>query len=333
MVTVLVVGGGLAGCEAAWQLAAAGVAGAAASRCGRRRRTPAHRTGDLAELVCSNSLRSDNPSNAVGLLKREMEAMGSLVMAAARADGAAGRRRAGGRPRRLLRRRSPARSSRPPADRGRARARSPRCPTGRPSSPPARSPRRRFTPRWQALLGEGSLSFFDAIAPVVASTTRSTMSVLFRASRYGKGGGADYLNAPLDRGRVRGVRGGAAAPPRRCRSSEFERDIPYFEGCLPIEVMAERGLDTLRYGPMKPVGLRRPAHRPAAVRRGPAPPGRPRGRALEPGRLPDPHDRRRPAATCCASSPGSSRRASPASAWSTATPSCAPRATSTPSCA
>jgi methylenetetrahydrofolate--tRNA-(uracil-5-)-methyltransferase len=104
-----------------------------------------------------------------------------------------------------------------------------------------------------ALLGEGSLSFFDAIAPVVAADSLDT-DRLFRASRYGKGGGEDYLNVPLEREEylafVQALRSAEKVPVR-----EFEREIPYFEGCLPIEVMAERGVDTLRYGPMKPVGL------------------------------------------------------------------------------
>jgi methylenetetrahydrofolate--tRNA-(uracil-5-)-methyltransferase len=104
-----------------------------------------------------------------------------------------------------------------------------------------------------ALLGEGSLSFFDAIAPVVAADSLE-MGRLYRASRYGKGGGDDYLNAPLGHGEylafVQALRAAEKVP-----TKEFEREIPYFEGCLPIEVMAERGVDTLRYGPMKPVGL------------------------------------------------------------------------------
>ena len=107
-----------------------------------------------------------------------------------------------------------------------------------------------------ALLGEGSLSFFDAIAPVVAADSLD-MDRLYRASRYGKGGGDDYLNAPLEREEylafVQALRSAEKVP-----TKEFEREIPYFEGCLPIEVMAERGIDTLRYGPMKPVGLRDP---------------------------------------------------------------------------
>jgi len=247
---VTVVGGGLAGCEAAWQLASAGVrVRLVEMRPGRS--TPAHRTGDLAELVCSNSLRSDNPENAVGLLKREMAALGSLVIAAARrAALPAGDALA--------------------VDRGVFAAEVTAAIAGHPgielvrdevTTLPAGHAIVATGPLTSAalhreletLLGEGSLSFFDAIAPVVAADSLD-MNVLYRASRYGKGGGADYLNAPMNRDEyerfVAAVRAAEEVPLK-----EFERDTPYFEGCLPIEVMAERGADTLRYGPMKPVGL------------------------------------------------------------------------------
>ncbi len=250
--TVTVVGGGLAGSEAAWQLASAGVA----VRLVEMRpgvSTPAHRTGDLAELVCSNSLRSDNPENAVGLLKREMEAMGSLVIAAARASAlpagdalavdrtsfaAAVQAAVLGHPGIEVVR-----------DEVRALPDGPAVIATGPLTSPA------LHEALTGLLGEGSLSFFDAIAPVVAADSLE-MGVLFRASRYGKGGD-DYLNAPMDREAylafVSALRSAAKVPEK-----EFERDVPYFEGCLPVEVMAERGLDTLRFGPMKPVGLRDP---------------------------------------------------------------------------
>ncbi|MGD1147913.1 MAG: methylenetetrahydrofolate--tRNA-(uracil(54)-C(5))-methyltransferase (FADH(2)-oxidizing) TrmFO [Thermoanaerobaculaceae bacterium] len=250
---VTVVGGGLAGCEAAWQLACAG----AAVRLVEMRpgvSTPAHRTGDLAELVCSNSLRSDNPENAVGLLKREMASMGSLIMATARAaalpagDALAVDREAfaagvegaiGGHPLITVAR-----------EEVRAVPDGPAIVATGPLTAPA------LHESLSALLGEGSLSFFDAIAPVVMADSLE-MTRLFRASRYGKGGD-DYLNAAMDReaylGFVKALRAAEKVAER-----EFERDVPYFEGCLPIEVMAERGVDTLRYGPMKPVGLQDPA--------------------------------------------------------------------------
>ena len=251
--TVTVVGGGLAGCEAAWQLTAAGLR----VRLVEMRpvtSTPAHRSGDLAELVCSNSLRSDNPENAVGLLKREMEAMGSLIIAAARSAALpAGDALAVDR-NHFARAVTAAIASHPSIELVREESRSlPAAPaiiaTGPLTSPALHE-------ALVALLGEGSASFFDAIAPVVAGDSLD-LGALYAASRYGKGGGADYLNAPLDaaayHGFVAALRAAEKVPLR-----EFERDIPYFEGCLPIEVMAERGLDTLRFGPMKPVGLPEP---------------------------------------------------------------------------
>ena len=109
----------------------------------------------------------------------------------------------------------------------------------------------------QALTGEAELAFFDAIAPIVHRESID-MSVCWRQSRYDKagpgGGGADYINCPLDKSAVRGIHRRAACRPRRPRSRS-SKATPYFEGCLPIEVMAERGAETLRYGPMKPVGL------------------------------------------------------------------------------
>ncbi len=251
--TVTVVGGGLAGCEAAWQLASAGITVRLVEmRPGTS--TPAHRTGDLAELVCSNSLRSDNPENAVGLLKREMEAMSSLVLTAARAAAlpagdalAVDREVFASHVQGAI-----AASSRITVVREEQRA----LPEGPAILATGPLTSQALHDALSALLGEGSLSFFDAIAPVVAADSLE-MGTLFAASRYGKGGGDDYLNAPMDRERyvafVEALRLAEKVPER-----EFEREVPYFEGCLPIEVMAERGLDTLRYGPMKPVGLRDP---------------------------------------------------------------------------
>lgn len=247
---VTVVGGGLAGCEAAWQLACAGVP----VRVFEMRpaiQTPAHSTGNLAELVCSNSLRSDNPENAVGLLKREMETMGSLVMAAARTAALpAGDALAVDRESFATAVQSAVTAHRLVTV---VREEVRELPTG--SAVIATGPltSEALHASLTALLGEGSLSFFDAIAPVVAADSLD-MAKLYLASRYGKGGGDDYLNAPMDAeayltfvGALRGA--------EKVAIKEFECDIPYFEGCLPIEVMAERGVDTLRYGPMKPVGL------------------------------------------------------------------------------
>lgn len=247
---VTVVGGGLAGCEAAWQLAEAGVS-VVLYEMRPAKPTPAHHSDRLAELVCSNSLRSDNPENAVGLLKREMEALGSLILACARAH------------------RLPAGDALAVDREGFARAvtqaveQHPRISVLRQEvtelpAPPAIVATGPLTSEalhqaLERLLGEGSLSFFDAIAPVVAADSLD-MGKLFRASRYGKGSGEDYLNAPLTREQylrfVEALRAAEKVPLK-----PFEEDIPYFEGCLPIEVMAERGVDTLRFGPMKPVGL------------------------------------------------------------------------------
>lgn len=245
-----VIGGGLAGCEAAWQLACAGVP----VRLFEMRpstTTPAHRTGNLAELVCSNSLRSDNPENAVGLLKREMEAMGSLIVAAARAAALpAGDALAVDRDL-FAAGVQDAVASHPLVTVVREEVRE--LPAGPAIVATGPLTSEALQSSLTALLGEGSLSFFDAIAPVVAADSLE-MDRLYRASRYGKGGGDDYLNAPLGHGEylafVQALRSAEKVP-----TKEFEREIPYFEGCLPIEVMAERGVDTLRYGPMKPVGL------------------------------------------------------------------------------
>lgn len=245
-----VIGGGLAGCEAAWQLACAGVP----VRLFEMRpstTTPAHRTGNLAELVCSNSLRSDNPENAVGLLKREMEAMGSLIVAAARAAALpAGDALAVDRDL-FAAGVQDAVASHPLVTVVREEVRE--LPAGPAIVATGPLTSEALQSSLTALLGEGSLSFFDAIAPVVAADSLE-MDRLYRASRYGKGGGDDYLNAPLGHGEylafVQALRSAEKVP-----TKEFEREIPYFEGCLPIEVMAERGADTLRYGPMKPVGL------------------------------------------------------------------------------
>ncbi len=246
---VTVVGGGLAGCEAAWQLASAGVA----VRLVEMRpdvSTPAHRTGSLAELVCSNSLRSDNPANAVGLLKREMEALGSLVIAAARAAAlpagdalAVDRELFTGEVESAI-------LAHPLITVVREEVRKlPEGPAIVATGPLTAAP---LHAALEELLGAGSLSFFDAIAPVVAADSLD-MGALYRASRYGKGGD-DYLNAPLDRERYLAFVAALAAA-EKVPVREFEREVPYFEGCLPIEVMAERGVDTLRFGPMKPVGL------------------------------------------------------------------------------
>jgi methylenetetrahydrofolate--tRNA-(uracil-5-)-methyltransferase len=259
---VTIVGGGLAGGEAAWQLAGAGVA-VELREMKPGRRSPAHVQDGLAELVCSNSLRSDNPANAVGLLHEELRRLGSLVLAAADAtrvpagDALAVDRerfsalvthRLEGCPRVTVRREEVTSLPPPPGIALVA--------TGPLTSDALAS-------ELGALAG-GRLHFYDAIAPIVAAESVD-MAVAYARSRWGKGGGDDYLNLPLDEGQYRAfvealVAGEKVAP------HAFE-EPRYFEGCLPVEVMAERGPEVLAHGPMKPVGLEDPrtGRRPHAV--------------------------------------------------------------------
>jgi len=261
---VHVVGGGLSGTECAWQLAERGVP-VVLHEMRPVRSTPAHKSGDLAELVCSNSLRSDDPLHAAGLLKREMEAFGSLVISAARAAAvpagsalavdrerfAAGINAAiGSHPRIELRREE---VTAIPEEEGSGDV---VLGTG-PLTSAA------MAARLQELLGSDYLYFYDAIAPIVEGESLDRTK-LFWQSRYGKGEGADYLNAPLDREQYLAFHQ-AVLTAEVVAPHEFEQAV-FFEGCLPIEELARRGLDTLRYGPMKPVGLRAPdGRRPWAV--------------------------------------------------------------------
>ena len=252
---VLVIGGGLAGSEAAWQLAEAGI-DVVLVEMRPDQPTAVHTSGLLAELVCSNSLRGDSPANAVGLLKAEMATLDSLIISVARraavpAGGALAVDRdafaqgvteaISGHPRISIERREVEEL--------------PKGTTILATGPLTSEALHRSLDQ---LLGEQPLSFFDAIAPIVAADSLD-LNRLFRASRYGKGDGADYLNSALDRDAYETFIQELVAA-EKVPFKEFEnRDIKYFEGCLPIEVMAERGVDTLRYGPMKPVGLVDPA--------------------------------------------------------------------------
>lgn len=252
MAEVTVVGGGLAGCEAAWQLAERGHR-VTLLEMRPARPTPAHRTDRLAELVCTNSFKSTDPANAHGLLKTEMRTLGSLLLAAAEeARVPAGAALAVDRdafsqrmtamvtahPRIVVERRELAALPDGPAV----------VATGPLTSDALAAAIAR-------LLGDDGLAFYDAIAPIV-SFESVDLDVAYFLSRYGKGEGEDYLNCPLDRERYRAfleaLRAADVYP-----GHDWEA-IPYFEGCLPIEVMASRGDDTLRFGPMKPVGLRDP---------------------------------------------------------------------------
>ena len=260
---VHVIGGGLAGSEAAWQLVQSGVP-AMLHEMRPGRPTEAHKTGAFAELVCSNSFRSDDcETNAVGLLHEEMRRASSLIMAAADANklpagGALAVDRDGfaAEVTRALEAHPLIAISReevgglPP----------PHWDSVIVATGPLTSPA--LAGAIQALTGEAELAFFDAIAPIVHAESID-MEICWRQSRYDKagpgGGGADYINCPLDKSQYEAFLAALLAAEKTV-FKEFEA-TPYFEGCLPIEVMAERGPDTLRYGPMKPVGLSNP-HRP-----------------------------------------------------------------------
>jgi methylenetetrahydrofolate--tRNA-(uracil-5-)-methyltransferase len=267
---VHIVGGGLAGSEAAWQLASAGVP-AVLHEMRPVRGTEAHQTEQLAELVCSNSFRSDDAqNNAVGLLHEEMRRAGSLIMRAADAHklpagGALAVDRHGfsaavqeallAHPLVELRREEVA--GLPPEDWDSAI-----IATGPLTSPALAEAIAKLT-------GESSLAFFDAIAPIVHYDSID-QSIAWKQSRYDKGGpagdGADYLNCPLNKEEYEDFVAGLLAG-EKTEFKKWEINTPYFDGCLPIEVMAARGPDTLRWGPMKPVGLRDPrtGRRPWAV--------------------------------------------------------------------
>ena len=250
---VHIIGGGLAGSEAAWQLAEAGVKVRLSEMRGAGDITPAHHTDSLAELVCSNSFRSDDAeNNAVGLLHAEMRSLGSLIMAAADAhrvpagsalavdrDGfsAAVTERLMAHPNiELVRERVDSL----PVDELAIIA------TG-PLTAPA------LAESIRASTGADSLAFFDAIAPIVHRDTID-MDIAWMASRWDKNDTRDYINCPMTKEQYLAFHQGLIDG-EKTEFREWEKDTPYFEGCMPIEVMAERGVDTLRYGPMKPVGL------------------------------------------------------------------------------
>jgi methylenetetrahydrofolate--tRNA-(uracil-5-)-methyltransferase len=259
---VTIVGGGLAGSEAAWQLARAGVR-VELQEMKPSRRSPAHVQDGLAELVCSNSLRSDNPANAVGLLHEELRRLGSLVLAAAdetrvpagdalavdreRFSGVV-TRRVEGSPHVTVRREEVTALPPPP---GLALV----------ATGPLTSDA--LAAEIAAIAGS-RLHFYDAIAPIVTAESVDG-EIAYARSRWGKGQGDDYLNLPLDEPAYRAFVHALVAG-EKVRPHAFE-EPRYFEGCLPIEVMAERGLDVLAHGPMKPVGLEDPrtGRRPYAV--------------------------------------------------------------------
>jgi methylenetetrahydrofolate--tRNA-(uracil-5-)-methyltransferase len=248
---ITIIGGGLAGCEAAWQAASQGYK-VSLHEMKPQRFSPVHTSPALAELVCSNSLRSDDVSSAVGLLKEEMQRLNSLIIRAAHETRVpAGKALAVDRDKfaayitatlqetpgiTISRKEVPGLP--PPGANPIILATGPLT-----SSPMAAS--------LAELTGHDHLAFYDAIAPIVSAESLD-MSIVYQASRYDEGPG-DYLNCPMDKEQyltfIRGLADGDKVPLK-----SFEKQ-KYFEGCLPIEVMLERGDETLRFGPMKPVGL------------------------------------------------------------------------------
>jgi len=251
---IQVIGGGLAGSEAAWQLAETGFRVRLSEMRGGGDTTPAHETDRLAEMVCSNSFRSDDAEhNAVGLLHQEMRSLGSLIMRAADEH------------------RVPAGSALA-VDREAFAAEVTSAVEDHPNIAIVRE-RIDALPVHPAIIatgpltgsrlaeaiadetGQGALAFFDAIAPIIHRDSID-MDVAWMAARWVKGG-KDYINCPMDREQyeafVQALRDG-----EKTEFKDWEKDTPYFEGCMPIEVMADRGVETLRYGPMKGVGLDNP---------------------------------------------------------------------------
>jgi methylenetetrahydrofolate--tRNA-(uracil-5-)-methyltransferase len=251
-VRVLVVGAGLAGCEAAWQAAQRGL-DVTLAEMKPLRYSAAHGSPDFAELVCSNSLRSNQLTNAVGLLKEEMRRMGSLVLAAAdEAAVPAGRALAVDRVA-FARRITDSLESHPRISLRRdVVTQIPRDPWVVLATGPLTDAA--LARDLQSLLGEQYLYFYDALSPIVYADSLD-FEVAFRASRYAEGEG-DYLNLPLTRVQYEAfVADLLAADTLALHDCEAKL---FFEGCLPIEEMARRGPETLAYGPMKPVGLRDP---------------------------------------------------------------------------
>lgn len=263
---ITVVGGGLAGSEAAWQIAKAGIP-VVLKEMRPVKQTPAHRTDGLAELVCSNSLRSDDAiHNAVGLLHEEMRRCDSLIMRAADLNKVP----AGGA---LA------------VDRdafsktiGEALANHPLVTIKREEMTELPAPdsgkyviatgpltSASLAEQIQAVAGGDILHFFDAIAPIVTADSVD-MTKAWKQSRYDKGDGDDYINCPLDEEEYNAFIDNLLSG-EKVAFKDWEKNTPYFEGCLPIEVMAERGRETLAFGPMKPVGLLNPhtGKRPYAV--------------------------------------------------------------------
>jgi methylenetetrahydrofolate--tRNA-(uracil-5-)-methyltransferase len=251
---VHIIGGGLAGSEATWQLAEAGFRIRLSEMRGGGGSTPAHETDRLAEMVCSNSFRSDDAAhNAVGLLHQEMRALNSLIIRvgdqhrvpagsalAVDRDGFAAQV-------------TQTIEQHPNITVVRERVDAfPEHPTIIATGPLTGS---ELAESIAAETGEGALAFFDAIAPIVHRDSVD-MDVAWMAARWDKGG-KDYINCPLDKPQYEDFVA-ALVDGEKMQFKDWEQDTPYFEGCMPIEVMAERGPATLRHGPMKPMGLDNP---------------------------------------------------------------------------
>jgi len=249
-----IIGGGLAGSEAAWQLAEAGLTVRLSEMRGGGDTTPAHETDQLAEMVCSNSFRSDDAtSNAVGLLHQEMRTLHSLILRCADLH------------------RVPAGSALA-MDREKFAGEVTRAIEQHPNITVVRE-RIDILPDHPAIIATGpltgsslaasiaaetgsdALAFFDALAPIVHRDSVD-MDICWMAARWDKGG-KDYINCPMDKAQYDAFVAALNAG-EKTEFKDWERDTPYFEGCMPIEVMAERGPETLRYGPMKGVGLDNP---------------------------------------------------------------------------
>ena len=254
---VHVVGGGLAGVEAAWQLARADVP-CVLREMRPARQTPAHSTGGLAELVCSNSLKAERLGSAAGTLKAEMELFGSLCIDAAKRT----RVPAGGAlavDRKAFSREVTRRIENEPLIELR-REEVTEIPEGMVIIAAGPLASDRLTEDIKKLCGDG-LHFYDAAAPIVMVDSIDMRHAFFE-SRYGRGGEDDYLNCPLSRAEYEAFEAALLIAERA-----YIHDFDVYEGCMPIEILATRGKDAIRFGPMKPVGLRDPAtgHRPWAV--------------------------------------------------------------------
>ncbi len=264
MNSIRIIGGGLAGAEAAWQAARMG-ARVVLHEMRPDRMTAAHTTGQFAELVCSNSLKSDQADTAAWLLKQELRRLGSLLL-----DAAARARVPGGHALTVDRGVfaglvTLALESHPAVEIRRGEV------TALPGSGVVIIATGPLTSESLAgeialLTGAGGLYFYDGISPIVDADSIG-MSVVFRASRYGKSldGSGDYLNCPLDQGEYNRFVDALLAAERH--AAHIPGDVPFFEACLPVDEMARRGHDTLRFGPMKPMGLTDPrtGRRPYAV--------------------------------------------------------------------